>query len=123
MRTNLTVAVLFALGTTSTAFAGTYPVSGKWGQSSSSEKGPIDCAKLRVIAFNGDQRTDSKGGVPAYRNRTVTPAGASTYRVEDVFTTGQIASAHVRYTLRQIDADHLDMTMTPGGTVKLQKCK
>jgi hypothetical protein len=105
------------------ALAGTYPVSGKWGQSASTEKGPIDCGKLRVIAFNGDQRTDSKGGVPAYRNKSVTPDGPARYRVVDEFTTGQIGNAHVNYTLRQVDDDHLELNMQPGGMLKLQRCK
>ena len=56
-------------------FAANYPVAGKWGQSTSSEKGAIDCSKLRVIDFKGDQRTDSKGGVPAYRNKSISAAG------------------------------------------------
>ena len=55
------------------AQAQVYPVVGKWGQSSGAEKGAIDCVGKRVIEFNGDQRTDSNGGVPAYRNQSVTP--------------------------------------------------
>lgn len=105
------------------AEAATYPVAGKWGASTSSAKGPIDCSKLRVIAFNGDTRTDSKGGVPAYRNKSVTPTGGSNYRVVDEFTTGQIANAHLNYTLSQRDADHIEMNMQPGGLLKLQRCK
>ncbi|MDI1342671.1 MAG: hypothetical protein PSV22_01035 [Pseudolabrys sp.] len=105
------------------AHAGTYPVAGKWGQTGSTEKAPIDCGKLRVIAFNGDQRTDSKGGVPAYRNRTVDAAGAGQYRVVDEFTTGQIGNAHVNYTLRVVDADTLEMNLEKGGTLRLRKCK
>ena len=75
------------------ALADNYPVTGPWGQSASSEKGAIDCTGKRVIAFNGNQRTDSKGGVPAYRNKSVTQAGASSYRIVDVFTNGQINNA------------------------------
>jgi hypothetical protein len=105
------------------AHAGTYPVAGKWGQTASTEKAPIDCGKLRVIGFNGNQRTDSKGGVPAYRNRTVEPAGAGQYRVVDVFTTGQIGNAHVNYTLRVIDADTIEMNLEKGGALRLRKCK
>lgn len=105
------------------AFAGNYPVSGRWGQTASSEKGPIDCAKLRVIAFNGDQRTDSKGGVPAYRNRTVQASGAGQFRVVDEFTTGQIGNAHVSYALRVVNADTLEMNLEKGGTLRLRKCK
>ena len=58
------------------AFAGTYPVSGRWGQSASPVKGAIDFSSKRVIAFEGDQRTDSSGGVPAYRNKSVTRIGS-----------------------------------------------
>ena len=105
------------------AFADAYPVSGKWGVSTSAEKGPIDCSKLRVITFNDGQRTDSGRGVPAFRNRTVRPDGPSRYRVVDIFTTGQIKNAHVDYTLRKVDADHLELTMQKGGLQKLRKCK
>jgi hypothetical protein len=105
------------------AFAASYPVSGKWGQTSSSEKGPIDCSKLRIIAFNGDTRTDSNGGVPAYRIKSITAEGSSAHRIIDEFTTGQIRNGSIRYTLRQIDADHIEMNMQPGGALKLQRCK
>jgi hypothetical protein len=104
------------------ALAATYPVSGQWGESTSSAKGAIDCKGKRVIGFNGDQRTDSKGGVPAYRNRSVTPSGGG-YRIVDEFTTGQISNAHTTYTLRQVDNDHLEMTQQGGPTLKLQRCR
>jgi hypothetical protein len=104
------------------ARAGTYPVSGCWGPAVAGKQGPIDCAGKRVIAFNGDQRTDSNGGVPAYRNRSVTSDGPQQFRVVDEFTTGQISNAHTSYTLRQIDGDHIEMRMQ-GGTLKLQRRK
>jgi hypothetical protein len=119
MRTALIVAVLaFA----APAYAGDYPVSGQWGQSASSDKGPIDCAGKRVITFNGNQRTDSAGGVPAYRNQSITTVGSS-YRVVDEFTTGQISNGHTSYTLRQVDPNRLEMTQQSGGTLTLQRCK
>jgi hypothetical protein len=105
------------------ALAGTYPVAGKWGAGATAAKGAIDCAKLRVIAFNGNQRTDSKGGVPAYRNRTVTTLDSAHFRIVDEFTTGQISDAHVNYTLRKVDDDHIELDMQRGGTLKLQRCK
>lgn len=105
------------------ALAGTYPVDGRWGETASSEKAPIDCGKLRVIAFNGSQRTDSRGGVPAYRNRTVETVGAGQYRIVDEFTTGQIRNAKMNYTLRVVDADTLQMMLERGGTLRLRKCK
>jgi hypothetical protein len=104
------------------AAAGVYPVSGNWGQSTSSAKGAIDCAGRRVIGFNGDQRTDSNGGVPAYRNRTVTSAGPSQFRIVDEFSNAQVSYGRTSYTLRQVDDDHIVMQMQ-GGTLKLQRCK
>jgi hypothetical protein len=85
-------------------------------------KGAIDCVGKRVIAFLGDQRTDSNGGVPSYRNQSVTPEGPSSYRIVDEFTTGQISAGHTSYILRQVDADHIEMVME-GGALKLQRCK
>lgn len=117
-----TILILAALALAAPALAQNYPVSGNWGESNSSDKGPIDCSGKRVIGFNGDQRTDSKGGVPAYRNRSVTKSGDS-YRVTDEFTTGQISNGHTTYNLKQIDADHLQMTPENGSTVTLQRCK
>jgi|SRR5665213_340700 len=105
------------------ALAGSYPVSGQWGQSTSADKGPIDCLGKRVITFNGDQRQDSKGGVPAYRNKSVTQAGSTSYRVVDQFTTGQIGNGSVSYTLNKIDDDHIVMQLQQGGTIKLQRCQ
>jgi hypothetical protein len=104
-------------------FAAGYPVSGRWGQSASSEKGPIDCGKLRVIEFKGDQRTDSKGGVPAYRLKTISEEGPTSFRVVDEFTTGQINNGRLNYTLQKVDADHIELNMQPGGLLKLQRCK
>jgi hypothetical protein len=104
------------------ALADGYPVNGPWGQISSSDNGAIDCSGKRVITFNGNQRQDSKGGVPAYRNKSVTQEGSSSYRVVDQFTTGQISNGSISYTLRQVDADHIVMQQQ-GGTIKLQRCK
>ena len=117
-----TILILAALACATPAVAQNYPVSGKWGESSSSAKGAIDCSGKRVIGFNGDQRTDSKGGVPAYRNRTVTKSDNS-YRVTDEFTTGQISNAHTTYDLKQVDADRIEMKQQGGKTLTLQRCK
>ena len=121
MKPSLLVIALIALSTP--ALAGSYPVNGRFGVVSGFTDKPVDCAGKRVIAFNGNQRTDSKGGVPAYRNRTVTAAGAATWRVTDIITTGQIANANANYTLHARDGDHLEMNQLPGGLLKLQKCK
>jgi hypothetical protein len=121
LKTILSAILTVALSTP--AWTASYPVSGKWGVSTGSEKGAIDCTGKRVITFNGNQRQDSKGGVPAYRNRTVTPDGPSRYRIVDEFTTGMISNAHATYTLLLVDADHIEMKMQQGGTLKLQRCK
>lgn len=105
------------------AVAASYPVSGKWGESTSTAKGAIDCTGKRVIEFTGNTRTDSNGGVPAYRNKSVTPEGNARWRIVDVFTTGQISNAATTYTLVQVDTDHIALDLQKGGTLKLQKCK
>ena len=120
---SLLYSALACVALTATAFADVYPVFGKWGVSTSTKKGPIDCAKLRVISFNGNQRTDSGGGVPAYRNRSVTPDGINRYRVVDVFTNGMVNNGQVNYTLHLIDVDHLELNMQKGGLLKLRRCK
>lgn len=105
------------------ALAQNYPVSGKWGQSAGGANGAIDCTGKRVIAFNGNQRTDSKGGVPAYRNKSVTDMGQSRYRVVDQFANGQVSGGSAAYTLQRIDDDHIELNLQPGGALKLQRCK
>jgi len=103
-------------------FAAGYPVSGKWGESTGTQKGAIDCGELRVIHFKGDQRTDSKGGVAAYRIKSISAEGPSSYRIVDEFTTGQISNARLNYTVSQVDADHIEINLQPGGLLKLQRC-
>jgi len=122
MRTATLSAILLSIFAGS-ALAQVYPVEGQWGESASSEKGAIDCTGRRVMQFNGDQRTDSGGGVPAYRNVSVAPQGLSSYRVVDEFSNGQISAGHVSYALRKIDPDHIEISMQDGGSVKLQRCK
>jgi hypothetical protein len=115
--------ILAALCVSAPALAASYPVSGRYGESKTSENGAVDCAKLRVIAFNGNQRTDSHGGVPAYRNVSVTPDGTKAFRVVDEFTNGQVRQGRVNYTLQEIDADRIELRLQVGGTIKLQRCK
>ena len=105
------------------AFADQYPVSGRWGSSDWMEKGAIDCDNVRVIEFKGEQRTDSGGGVPAYRNNWVRRTGEGSYRVSDLFTNGQIYKGQVFYELRIADRDRLDMILDRGGVLRLQRCK
>ena len=123
MRITVLSAVLFGvLG--APVQAEIYPVQGKWGQSAGTEKGPIDCTDNgRVIEFSGNQRTDSNGGVPSYRNQSVRPEGLTSYRVVDEFSTGQISAGHTTYALRKIDADHIEIDMQDGSPLKLQRCR
>jgi hypothetical protein len=113
-------ALVLALATP--ALADSYPVSGRWGESTGTAKGPIDCGNRRVIAFNGNQRTDSKGGVPAYRNVSVQPY-ADGYRIVDEFTTGQISGGRTNLTLRKTGDDGIELRLQGGSTLKLQRCK
>ncbi|HXZ22892.1 MAG TPA: hypothetical protein VEH78_09015 [Pseudolabrys sp.] len=117
------ISVLFFSVVATPVQAQVYPVEGRWGQSASADKGTIDCDGKRVIEFIGSQRTDSNGGVPAYRNQSVTSVGRSTYRIVDEFTTGQISIGHITYVLRKVDADHIEINMQDGGSLKLQRCK
>lgn len=122
MRKMILAAILIT-ASAAPALADGYPISGQWGESTSSNKGAIDCSNKRVMEFNGNQRTDSMGGAPAYRNKSITSEGPSRYRVVDEFSTGQISSGNTSYTLRQVDADHVEMNMQQGGAVTLQRCK
>ena len=115
------VAIIGAAVLGAPALAANYPVSGNWGPADAGKKGAIDCAGKRGISFNGDTRTDSKGGVPGYRLKSLTTDG-SAFRITDEFTTGQIRNGSTSYTLRQTDADHIEMH-SQGGTQKLQRCK
>jgi len=116
----ITVLALCALATS--ALAASYPVSGKWGATDRDDKGPVDCGDLRVMNFQGNQRTDSKGSVRAFRNLSVTADGHATYRIVDQFATGQI-NARATFTLHQIDGDHIELHLQPGGTLKLRRCQ
>jgi len=104
------------------ALAASYPISGAWGESTTTGKDKVDCTKVRVIDFRGEQRTDTKGGVNAYRNVSVNPNGAKTYKVVDQFSNGQIKDGRVTYTLKQTADDRIEMNLDKGGTLKLQRC-
>ena len=120
-KTILTALLVTTLATP--ASAQSYPVSGRWGESTSTEKGPIDCAgNRRVIDFAGDQRTDSNGGVPEYRNKSVESVGQSDYRIVDEFSNAQVSAGQSEYTLRKIDSDHIVMNQS-GSVLNLQRCR
>lgn len=122
-QTGLALVIPLTLLTVAGAQAGNYPIDGRWGVTASTQKGPVDCRGLRVIAFNGNQRTDSGGGVPAFRNQTIQALGSSDYRIVDVFTTGQISNAQAKYTLKIVAPDRAEIDQQPGGLLKLRKCQ
>jgi hypothetical protein len=117
----LATACLVALA--GAAFADRYPISGSWGISKWTDKGAIDCANLRVITFSGEERTDSKGGVPGYRNNWIRREDGGRYRVSDSFSNGQVHNGQVFYQLRALDPDRLEMILDRGGTLRLQRCQ
>jgi hypothetical protein len=122
MRTTI-LSALLATTLAAPALAQSYPVSGRWGESTSSEKGPIDCTgNRRVIDFSGNQRTDSNGGVPEYRNKSVESVGQSDYRIVDEFSNAQVSAGQSEYTLRKIDSDRIVMNQS-GTALNLQRCK
>jgi hypothetical protein len=103
------------------AFAITYPVSGRWGLSSETEPGPIDCEGKRVIRFDPYRRFDSGGGVPDYRVIDLINEADTNFRITEEFHTGQI-KARISYVLRLIDPDRIELAMARGGTLKLKRC-
>lgn len=121
--TTLIVAIPITLFAATVVQAGTYPIEGRWGVTASTQKGPVDCSRLRVIAFDGNLRTDSGGGVPTFRNRSVQANGSREFRIVDEFTTGQISNAQARYTLKIVEPDRVEIDQQPGGLLKLRKCK
>jgi hypothetical protein len=61
--------------------------------------------------------------VPAYRNKSVTQTGSSTYRIVDEFSNAQVSAGQSAYTLREIDADRIAMDNIDGSTLRLQRCE
>lgn len=118
------IPALLVVALASPALADNYPVSGRWGENRSGDpdKGAIDCNGRRVVGFNGNQRTDSKGGVPAYRNISVRPY-ADGWRIVDEFTTGQINGGRTNVTLRKSGNDRIELSLQGGSTLKLQRCQ
>jgi hypothetical protein len=104
------------------AAEGSYPVSGRWTAENASEKGPAKECRGRIMEFRGAQRLDSGGGVPQYRNVSVTRASSSLYAVVDEFFTVQIRG-RVAYTLSIRDPDHIEIKLDRGGTIALRRCE
>ena len=104
------------------ARADNYPVSGYWTYEHASENGPAkDCGKHNM-QFAGRMRYDTDGGAREYKNLSAAQSG-STYNVVDEFFTGMIRG-NSRYTLRIVDADHIELRFEKGGrTTLLRRCE
>jgi hypothetical protein len=104
------------------AYAADYPVSGNWTYEHATEKGPAkECGK-RHMRFAGNLRYDTGSGAPEYKNVSAVQNGQESWRVVDEFFTGMIRG-RVTYTLRAIDADHLELHFDRGGnTTLLRRC-
>ena len=103
------------------AVANSYPVSGKWTYDDTGGDGPAkECGK-RYMDFRGERRFDTGGGVPDYRNRTITQDGDN-YSLVDEFNTGQI-SARLNYNIRRVDNDRIELKLPANKTVKLRRCE
>jgi hypothetical protein len=102
------------------AVAGSYPVSGKWTYEDAGGDGPApECGK-RYMEFAGERRFDKGGGVPDYRNLSVSRNGTE-YRLVDEFNTGQIR-ARLDYTMRLLDGDHIELKLPQGKIITLRRC-
>jgi hypothetical protein len=115
--------LLTALGLLSApAFAASYPISGKWTYDNpSAEKAAARCG-ARYMEFRGAQRFDTEGGVSEYRNVAVSGSPPS-WRVVDEFFNVQIRG-RVTYTLRLIDADHIELRVGEAGKrIMLRRCR
>ena len=119
--TCLTVAIVSLPIIAGFAVAQSYPVTGKWTYEDTGGDGPAkECGK-RYMDFRGERRFDTGGGVPDYRNRTVTQDGDN-YSLVDEFNTGQI-SARLNYNIRRVDNDRIELKLPANKTVKLRRCE
>lgn len=115
-------ALLTTAGTLGVANADTYPVSGTWTYENASQAGPAKVCGQKIMQFKGTTRSDTGTNAPEYRNQSVTQSGASTWHVVDEFYTVQIWGRMI-YTLRQIDEDHIRITLDKGGkSFLLRRC-
>ena len=103
------------------AWAQSYPVSGKWTYEDPQGEGPAQDCGRRFMTFQGNQRFDTGGGVPNYRNVSVDDTGDGSYRIVDAFSTGQI-DAQSNYSLRLVDDDHIVIHVA-GETIRLRRCQ
>jgi hypothetical protein len=103
------------------AVAQSYPVTGKWTYEDTGGDGPAKECGTRYMDFQGERRFDTGGGVPDYRNRSVTQDGDD-YRLVDEFNTGQIRS-RLNYNIRRVDNDRIELKLPQGKSVPLRRCQ
>ena len=104
------------------ALGASYPVSGRWTYDHATESGPAKNCGRRTMEFQGARRLDSIGGVPEYRNVSVSPISASSFQVVDEFFTVQIRG-RMEFTLRILDTDHIEIHLIRAGkTFTLRRC-
>ncbi|HLH92807.1 MAG TPA: hypothetical protein VKX28_30655 [Xanthobacteraceae bacterium] len=114
-----TVAVVLCAGA---AAADSYPVSGRWTYEHASDPGPAKTCTGRIMEFRGEQRFDTGGSVPQYRNKSVDQTSGERFAVVDEFFNVQIRG-RVAYVLRLIDGDHIELHLEQGGAViPLRRC-
>jgi len=102
--------------------AASYPVSGRWTYDHAMESGPAKNCGARKMEFQGERRLDSVGGVPEYRNLTVSQTSPSSYQVVDEFFTVQIRG-RMEFTLQIVDPDHIEIHLVRAGkTFTLRRC-
>lgn len=113
--------LLVAVGTS--AQAATYPVSGAWTYENATEKGPAKSCGKRNMRFEGNLRYDTGSGAPEYKNVSVTKSDTAKWNIVDEFFTGMMRG-RVPYTLRIVDADHIELHLERGGAkTLLRRCQ
>ncbi len=110
----LIAAMTMLVAATAAARADGYPVGGTWTYDDASAKGPAKECGPRIMTFSGDVRHDTGTSAPDYRNVSVQQTGADTWRLVDTFYTVQVRG-NLHYTLRKLDADHIELTFDKGG--------
>ena len=120
---NLTFAIAaLAVTFAAPAHADVYPVSGRWTYENASAAGPATSCGSRYMEFSGQQRIDTGGGVPGYRNARVAMVNSQLFLLTDQFNNGQMRGRE-EYSLSLIDEDHIQLRIKIGGkSILLRRC-
>jgi len=104
------------------AGASDYPVTGKFTYDNPTAQGPAtDCGGSTMTFGNGTRR-DTVGSVPELQNKTARQIGAGEYNVVDTFYNGQTWGS-VRYQMRVVDENHVQIDYDKGGSYTLRRCQ